>query len=78
MRNADKIVALEKEPSMADEEEIAEIERRIAAIQENIRTLVEQAAAYSGAADETRNADRIAEQEDLLAELQKQKTDLEK
>lgn len=63
---------------MADEEEIAEIQRRIAAIQENIRTLVEQAAAYSGAADETRIADRIADQEDLLAELQKQKADLAK
>lgn len=63
---------------MADDEEIAEIERRIATVQENIRTLVEQAAAYSGAADETRNADRIAEQEDLLAELRKQKADLEK
>ncbi len=63
---------------MADDEEIAEIERRIAAVQENIRTLVEQAAAYSGAADGTRNADRIAEQEDLLAELQSRKLDLEK
>lgn len=63
---------------MADEQEIAEIERRIAAIQENIRTLVEQAAAYSSAADETRNADRIADQEDLLAGLQKQKADLGK
>ena len=42
------------------------------------RTLVEQAAAYSGAADEARTADRIAEQESLLAELEREKAQLEK
>ncbi len=61
---------------MADEEMEAELDRRIAAVRENIRTLVEQAAAYSGAADEARNADRIAEQESLLAELEKEKARL--
>lgn len=47
---------------------LAEIEDRIAILRDNIRELVEQAAAYSGAGDEDRNAERIAEQN---AELQK-------
>jgi len=54
---------------MADPAELAELERRIRAVRENIRVLTEQAAAYSGAADEERNADRIAEQDALLAKL---------
>jgi hypothetical protein len=48
---------------------IAELDERIAAVRQNIDELVEQAAAYSGAADETRTADRIAEQEQELAKL---------
>jgi hypothetical protein len=47
----------------------AELDERIALIRQNIRDLVEQAAAYSGAADEDRTADRIAEQEEELAKL---------
>jgi hypothetical protein len=47
----------------------SDLEERIAIIQQNIRDLVEQAAAYSGAADEARSADRIAEQEQELAKL---------
>ena len=58
---------------MADNEALAEINRRIAIIQDNLRELVEQAAAYSGAEDEERNADRIANQEAKLAELEKQR-----
>jgi hypothetical protein len=61
---------------MADEEAEAALDRRIAVVRENIRTLIEQAAAYSGAADEARNADRIAEQEQLLAELEQEKARL--
>jgi len=57
---------------MADNEALAEINRRIAIIQDNLRELVEQAAAYSGAEDEERNADRIADQA-KLAELEKQR-----
>ena len=56
---------------MADRARLAEVDRRIAAVRENIRVLTEQAAAYSGAADEERNADRIAEQDALLATLLK-------
>ena len=48
---------------------LVELDERIAVIRGNIRELTEQAAALSGAGDETRIADRIADQERLLAEL---------
>jgi hypothetical protein len=48
---------------------LADIEKRIQIIEDNLRELVEQAAAYSGAADEERNADRIAEQQAKLDAL---------
>ena len=48
---------------MADRARLAELDQQIAAVRENIGMLTEQAAAYSGAADEARNADRIAEQD---------------
>jgi hypothetical protein len=47
----------------------SELEERIAMIRQNIVDLVEQAAAYSGAGDEARTADRIAQQEQELAKL---------
>jgi uncharacterized small protein (DUF1192 family) len=52
---------------------IAELDERIAAIRQNINDLVEQAAAYSGAGDESRTADRIAQQEQELARLTAQR-----
>jgi len=54
---------------MTDETTLSELETRIAAIRENIRELIEQAAALSGAADEDRTANRIADQEAKLEEL---------
>jgi hypothetical protein len=51
---------------------------RIAAVRDNIRELTEQATAFSGAGDETRAADRIAEQELLLAELLRERESLTK
>ena len=42
---------------------LAEIEQRIAAIRENLTELEAQATAYSGAADEERASQRIADQE---------------
>jgi len=48
---------------------ITELDQRIAMIWANINELAEQAAAYSGAADENRTADRIAQQEQELAKL---------
>jgi hypothetical protein len=50
-----------------------ELEKRIAIIRDNIRQLVEQAAAFSGAEDEARNADRIAQQTEELERLVKQR-----
>jgi hypothetical protein len=46
-----------------------ELEERIAVVRQNIAELIEQAAAFSGAGDEARAADRIAEQEEELARL---------
>jgi predicted ATPase len=61
---------------MADQAALAEIERRIQIVEDNLRELVEQAAAYSGAADEARNADRIAEQQAKLDALLKERENL--
>lgn len=61
---------------MADAATLAELDAAIAVIRDNIRELVEQAAAYSGAADEERNADRIAAQEAKLEELLKKRAAL--
>lgn len=58
---------------MADSEALAELDQRIAIVRDNLRELVEQAAAYSGSADEARNADRIADQEAKLAALLKER-----
>ena len=58
---------------MADAAALADIERRIQLVEDNLRQLVEQAAAYSGAADEERNAERIAEQQAKLDALLKQR-----
>jgi uncharacterized small protein (DUF1192 family) len=50
-----------------------ELERRIAIVRDNIRELVEQAAAFSGAEDEERNADRMAQQNEELERLIKER-----
>ncbi len=63
---------------MPDAATLAELDAAIAAVRDNLRELVEQAAAYSGAADEARNADRIAAQEAKLEELLKKRAALEK
>jgi hypothetical protein len=52
---------------------LSELEARIAAVRDNIRELVEQAAAFSGAEDEARNADRIAQQNEELDRLTKER-----
>ena len=48
---------------------IEEIDERIATVRENLRQLVEQAAAYSGAADEELTSERISDQEAELDRL---------
>jgi hypothetical protein len=57
---------------------LEELEARIAIARENIRQLTEQAAAQSGAADEARNADRLAQQEVELDKLIKERDALAK
>jgi ribosome-binding protein aMBF1 (putative translation factor) len=65
--------------TMADtQSNIAELDSQIADVRENLRELVEQAAAYSGAADEDLASQRIAEQEALLDRLTKERDALTK
>jgi uncharacterized small protein (DUF1192 family) len=52
---------------------LPEIEDRIAIVRDNIRQLIEQAAAFSGAGDEERNANRLAQQNEELETLIKQR-----
>lgn len=63
---------------MADKQTLAEIDQRIAVLRDNLRELVEQAAAYSGAADEDLSANRIAEQQAELDELLKKRDAISK
>ncbi|MCW5689242.1 MAG: hypothetical protein KIT76_11915 [Pseudolabrys sp.] len=56
----------------------AELDDRIAILRDNIRQLTEQAVAFSGAADEERAANRIAEQQDELDRLVAQRDKLGK
>jgi uncharacterized small protein (DUF1192 family) len=67
-------------PAMPNENTLSrdELDNRIAILRANIRQLIEQAAASSGAGDEARNADRLAEQQDELDRLLKQRETLGK
>jgi hypothetical protein len=59
-----------EDPRMAAENlSLSELDVRIALVRDNLRQLVEQAAGYSGAADEELTSDRIAEQQAQLDEL---------
>lgn len=58
---------------MADDMSLSQIDQRIAILRDNIRQLIEQAAADSGAGDEALNADRLNEQQDELDRLLKQR-----
>ncbi|SFI04247.1 hypothetical protein SAMN05216304_101557 [Bosea sp. OK403] len=61
---------------MPDAATLAELDERIAIARANLAELMEQASAFSGAADEDRNADRINEQQDILDALLKQRAAL--
>ena len=50
---------------------VPELNNRIAVLQGNIRQLIEQAAASSGARDEERTSERIAQQQEELEKLVK-------
>ena len=52
---------------------LAEIDERLSVVRDNLRDLAEQAAAYSGAGDDERLSERIAEQEAKLDELTRQR-----
>ena len=54
---------------MTDSVELREVERLIQVVEDNLRQLQEEATAVSGAADEERIANRIADQEAKLAAL---------
>jgi hypothetical protein len=56
---------------------LPELEERIGLIRTNLRELVEQAAGSSGAEDENRNADRIAQQTEELERLVKERDALQ-
>jgi hypothetical protein len=58
---------------MADAGSLQDLDQRIAVIRDNLRELTEQAAAFSGAQDEARAADRIAEQQQALEGLLKER-----
>ena len=58
---------------MADPKTLAELDERIAIARANLSELMEQAAAYSGAADEALASDRIAQQADELERLTKER-----
>ena len=61
---------------MVDQAALNDLEKRIQIVEDNLRQLMEQAAAYSGAADEERNADRIATQQAKLDALLKERDEL--
>jgi hypothetical protein len=66
-----------KETWMSEQtDQLAEIEERLSIAQENLRQLMEQAAAYSGAKDEELAAQRIKDQEDEIARLTKLRVEL--
>lgn len=52
---------------------LAQLDERIAAIRENLRDIVEQAAGRSGAADEGHADDMIEQQEANLAKLMRER-----
>jgi uncharacterized small protein (DUF1192 family) len=55
---------------------LSELNDRIAIVRDNIRQLVEQAAASSGAQNEERTSDRIAQQQEELDKLIKERDSL--
>jgi uncharacterized small protein (DUF1192 family) len=52
---------------------LPELNDRIAVLRDNIRQLIEQAAASSGAQDEERTSGRIAQQQEELEKLVKER-----
>jgi hypothetical protein len=59
--------------SLSSSLSLPELNDRIAILQDNMRQLVEQAAGSSGAQDEERTSERIAQQQEQLDKLVKQR-----
>ncbi len=57
---------------------LPELNNRIAILRDNIRQLMEQAAGSSGAANEERTAERIAQQQDELDAMVKERDSRDK
>jgi hypothetical protein len=57
---------------------LPELNDRIAILRDNLRQLVEQAAASSGAQDEERTSERIAQQQEQLDKLVKERDAMSK
>jgi len=53
--------------------DLAEIDQRIAVLRDNLRELIEQAAVYSGAADDDLASRRITEMEEELEQLNRRR-----
>lgn len=58
---------------MTDAKVLIDLDGRIAAVREAMRSLTEEAAAVSGAANESRMADRMANLEQQLAALRNER-----
>ncbi|MCX5478399.1 hypothetical protein OSH08_05255 [Kaistia geumhonensis] len=71
-------MAPKRETTNPNADDIAALEREIADVRANIIELTEQAAAYSGAADDDLSSRRIAEQEAQLKRLTEKRDRLEK
>jgi uncharacterized small protein (DUF1192 family) len=69
----DKPTPTRKDIAMTDPLSLEQLDRRIAILRDNIRQLIEQAAARSGAADEALASDRIAQQSEELERLTKER-----
>jgi uncharacterized small protein (DUF1192 family) len=74
-RRLGKSVGRQREFIMSNQSSLSlsELNDRIAILQDNIRQLVEQAAAASGEQSEERIADRIAQQNEELEKLTKER-----
>jgi hypothetical protein len=72
-RKIDKLTPTRKDIAMSDPLSLEQLDRHIAVVRDNIRQLIEQAAARSGAADEALASDRIAQQSEELERLTKER-----
>jgi hypothetical protein len=73
-----KLAAKPAQPPKAPSPALAEIDRRIALVQNNLRDLTEQAAATSGSGSEDALSDRITGQEAELQHLRQERDTLVK